>query len=252
MEELCSLLYPCIEEGCIVKQVDDNFCNVNKQNLICLQTPEDDKYIGISIGRQSKMVVIDEIYCDENNKKRFFPNEGIQINHYYDNNFLHNEIKIFDKSKDYTLIINPNKNTIDLTDFNERQYHQYNVDINKIFDNKEDIISFFSILSYAEIKQVLQISNKCLADINYKQADINTALHKIKNIRKEKKEQKEDEEKKEEKEGDKKKEVELQVDKNNSCDGKISKPKYDYTFCLIDNDICGFKTDGTGFGCSCL
>ena len=189
MDELCSLLYPCIKKGYQVKQLDgDSYNSSNQKYLICLNTPEDDKNIGISIGKSSKAVSTNAMFYYEYNntgqsKLKFHPDSGIQINHNYKDNNFHNEIKIYNKSMSYILIIYPDTKDIKLTDFNYEDFEYANFcDKNdEIFKNKEDIIYFFSTLSFTEIEQVLQILNKHLENKKYDEVDIKKVLEEIKN-----------------------------------------------------------------------
>ena len=204
MEEFCSLLYPCIEKGYKVLQLDGGlYHSSNQQCLICLNIPKNNKNIGISIGQKSKFVFTNGQWKNENDeckgnesKLRLFPVSGIQINHNYKDNKFHNEIKIFNYNKNYTLIIYPYTKDIKLTDFDEKIEHKAFCDQNnKIFQNKGDIIHFFSTLSFAEIEQVLQILNKHLEGKNYFEVDIGTVLKEIKNtIEENRKEEKKNEE----------------------------------------------------------
>ena len=141
MEEFCSLLYPCIEKGYKVLQLDDSFYDKNLGHVICLAQPNSEQYIGISIGLSSKIVSINAKFVSDKNKQRFFPVSGIQINHNYKDNNFHNEIKIFNYNKNYTLIIYPYTKDITLKNFDEdieqKTFHDQG---NEIFQDKEDII----------------------------------------------------------------------------------------------------------------
>lgn len=186
MKELCSLFEPHIHKGYKVLQLDNNFCNANLENVICLEQPNSGQCIGISIGKSSKTVSTNAIFGNEYGelqlKSEFNPNSGIQINHNYKDNNFHNEIKIFDFGMDYTLIIYPDTKTIKLTDFSEITTYTTFCDKKKeIFKDKEDIMHFFSTLSFVETEQVLQILNEHLEGKNDFQLDIETALKEIKN-----------------------------------------------------------------------
>ena len=204
MEEFCSLLYPCIEKGYKVLQLDGGlYHSSNQQCLICLNIPKNNKNIGISIGQKSKLVFTNGKWQNEidkgkgnENKLRLSPVSGIQINHNYKDNKFHNEIKIFNYDKNYKLIIYPYTKDIKLTDFDEKIEHKAFCDQNnKIFQNKGDIIHFFSTLSFAEIEQVLQVLNEHLENKKYDEVDIETVLKEIKNtIEENRKEEKKNEE----------------------------------------------------------
>ena len=204
MEEFCSLLYPCIEKGYKVLQLDGGlYHSSNQQCLICLNIPKNNKNIGISIGQKSKLVFTNGKWQNEidkgkgnENKLRLSPVSGIQINHNYKDNKFHNEIKIFNYNKNYTLIIYPYTKDIKLTDFSkEIEYKTFCDQNNEIFQNKGDIIHFFSTLSCTEIEQVLQILNKHLKDKKYDEVDIKKVLEEIKNtIEENRKEEKKNEE----------------------------------------------------------
>ena len=205
MKELCSLFEPYIHKGFKVLQLDDNYHRRSRYNVICLNAPENDKKIGISLGTCSKMVSTNAYFRNEDDneqlKPRFFPNSGIQINHYDDenNNNFHNEIKIFDCDMNYRLIIHPNTQTIQLTDANENSTYKAFNDVESIFGDKENIIHFFSKLSFAETEQVLQVLNEHLGDKlkneDYENINIETVLKEIKNtIEKNRKKEKKNEE----------------------------------------------------------
>lgn len=186
-KELCSLLYPCIEKGCTVKQLNDGFCDANLKNVIILNTPEDDTNIGISITPQSKLVFTDgkwQYEVDKSNKNKLCLAlaSGIQqINGYDRNNSFHNEIKIFNDNMNYTLTIYPDTKDIKLTDFDEKNEYKTFCNQNiEIFKDKEDIIHFFSTLSFAETEQVLQILNEHFKSIITYKKNIKTVLKGIK------------------------------------------------------------------------
>ena len=226
MKELCSLLYPCIEKGYKVKQLNDDYVDTREYSIY-LNAPENNKYISISIGKNCKTVSTNAEF-DKNygNKEQCFLKSGIQINHHNDeDNKFHNEIEIFDFDMEYTLIIDPDTKTIKLTDFgNFTTYTTFCDKKKEIFKDKEDIIHFFSTLSFAEIEQVLQVSNEHLKNKNYNEVNIKTVLKKIKdtieeNRTKEKKnEEKKDEEKKDENKEEVKEEEEEKEDLHNYVD----------------------------------
>ena len=201
MNELCSLLYPCIEKGYQVLQLNESVYFGNTcEHLIYLKAPENNKNISISIGKRSKTVSTNADFCDDNDngqlKPRCLPKSGIQINYNYKDNKFHNEINIFDFDMDYTLIINPDTKDIKLTDYREETKPTTFCNQNdEIFKNKDEIIPFFSTLSFAEIEQVLQVSNEHLKNKNYNEVNIKTVLKKIKDtIEENRKEEKKNEE----------------------------------------------------------
>ena len=116
------------------------------------------------------------------------------------NNNFHNEIKIFDCNMNYRLIIHPNTKTIQLTDADEKIIHKtFDNPYNEIFNNKDEIIHFFSTLSFAEIEQVLQVLNERLGyelkNEDYDNINIEMVLKEIKNtIEKNRKKEKKNEE----------------------------------------------------------
>ena len=200
MEELCSWFEHYIHKGFKVLQLDNNYHRYSQNNVICLNKPENYKNIGISLGSRSKIVSTNAYFRNENDngqlKPRFVPISGIQINYNYKDNKFHNEINIFDFDMDYTLIINPDAKDIKLTDFDaEIPYTTFCDQSNEIFKDKDEIIHFFSTLSFTEIEQVLQILNKHLEGKNYDEVDIKTVLKEIKDtIEENRKEEKKNEE----------------------------------------------------------
>ena len=239
MKELCSLLYPCIEKGYKVKQLNDDYVDTREYSIY-LNAPENNKYISISIGKNCKTVSTNaEFDKNYDNKEQCFLKSGIQINHHNDeDNKFHNEIEIFDFDMEYTLIIDPDTKTTDFGNFTT--YTTFCDKKKEIFKDKEDIIHFFSTLSFAEIEQVLQTLNKHLKNKNYNEVNIKTVLKEIKNTIEEnrEKEKKDEEKKEEEKKDEEKKEEEKKeeenginnshIDENNNINDHFAQTQFKY------------------------